>query len=224
MIFHLVSKSEWDVLLPARSYIPSTYIKDGFIHCSADEGSMLGIANRFYKGLSGNVLLLMIDEHKLTGPLKWEAPIHPTPAVAEVNVVPPEVVAEVGATTRAVTEPVATLFPHIYGPLNRDAIADVRLFTRTEDGTYTGSQPLPTPADPAAVSAATLAPATPSAPVAPPATTDPLNPLNLKSPGQMAQELLDATDGFSDALKRYKDRVESHIDDLDKNIKKSLGE
>ena len=40
----------------------------------------------------------------------------------------------------------------------------------------------------------------------------------------MAQELLDATDGVSDALKRYKDRVESRIDDLDKNIKKSLGE
>ncbi len=239
MIFHLVSKSEWDVLLPARPYIPSTYIKDGFIHCSADEGSMLAVANRFYKGLPGEVLLLAINETKLTAPVKWEAPVHPTPAVDKTVVIPPEVIADMGTTAgETISLPnTAPIFPHIYGPLNREAIVAIRVFTRAADGSYTGSQALPTPSAsvpiapptplgvPAPVGVPTpLGVPAPSVSTAPSTPTDPSNPLNLKPPSQMAQELLDATDGFSDALKRYKDRVESHIEDLDKNIKKSLGE
>ena len=103
------------MLLPARPYIPSTYLKDGFIHCSADEGSMLEIANRFYKGLQGDVLLLVIDESKLTGPLKWEAPIHPRPMADAANVVPPEVVAEVGSAATAAAAHICAAFSHIYG-------------------------------------------------------------------------------------------------------------
>ena len=84
---------------------------------------------------------------------------------------------------------------------------DIRVFTRGVDGGYTGTQ---------ALSTSTI-PSTPT-------QTDPQNPLNLKTPSQMAQELLDATDGFSDALKRYKDQVESRIERADKDIKGSLGE
>ncbi len=226
MIFHLVSKSEWDALLPARPYIPSTYLKDGFIHCSADEGSMLDVANRFYKGLPGDVLLLGIDETKLTALLKWEAPVHPEPIVAKTMVIPPEVVADLGSTAGDVvaTPSPTQIFPHIYGPLNRDAIVDIRVFTRAADGSYTGSQPLPKTGDEAKATIASSPPATPSPAAVPDKPADPLNPLNLKPASKMAQELLDATDGFSDALKRYKDRVESHMDDLDQNIKKALGE
>ena len=100
-------------------------------------------------------------------------------------------------------------FPHIYGPLNREAIVDIRVFTRGADGAYTGTQALSTPTS---TVQSTLA------------QSDPQNPLNLKTPSQMAQELLDATDGFSDALKRYKDQVESRIERADKDIKGSLGE
>ena len=127
MIFHLVSKSEWDVLLPARPYIPSTYIKEGFIHSSADEGSMLNVANRFYTGLQGDILLLGIDETKLTAPVKWEAPVHPTPAMDKTAVIPPEVIADMGTTAgEAISLPnTAPIFPHIYGPINIDAVIDV---------------------------------------------------------------------------------------------------
>lgn len=243
MIFHLVPKSEWDTLLPQRPYIPSTYTKDGFIHCSGDEATMLGVANRFYKETQGDVLLLVINEGKLTSELRWEGPVHPqtqTDESATVHVdggplnaqaMPPEVVAEIGAKANESVAPAQPapsapepLFPHVYGPINRDAIVEIRQFVRDAQGNYTGTVPL-LPATPAS---ATPAPATPAPPALPekpaPVVSDPANPLNLKSPSQMANELLEATDNFSEALKRYKDRVESHIDDLDKNIKRSLGD
>ena len=66
----------------------------------------------------------------------------------------------------------------------------------------------------------------PSTPAQTPATKqdplNPLNPLNIKSPSQMADELLNATDGFSEALNRFKDRVEGRIEHLDNEIKKKL--
>ena len=120
-------------------------------------------------------------------------------------------------TQPAVSAP-EPLFPHVYGPITREAIVEIRQFVRDAQGDYTGTVPL-LPATPAS---ATPAPALPEKPA--PVVSDPLNPLNLKSPSTMADELLEATDNFSEALKRYKDRVESHIDDLDKNIKRSLGD
>jgi hypothetical protein len=41
----------------------------------------------------------------------------------------------------------------------------------------------------------------------------------LKTPSELANELVDATGDFSEALARYKDKIEAHMDELDKNIK-----
>lgn len=100
--------------------------------------------------------------------------------------------------------PAPQLFPHIYGPLNRDAIVGVRRMVRERDGTFTRIVMLdgtpPVAAEPQAASP----------------------PTRLKTPSEMANELLAATDDFSEALAHYKDKIESHIDELDKNIKKDL--
>ena len=196
MILHLIAKSEWDALPAQTPYLPATFGADGFIHCTGDELLMLSVANRFYTGVQGDVIVLQIDESKLTSQLKWEAPAHIEP-------VPPEVDAEFGAGLAA-----TVTFPHIYGPLNRDAIVGIKTLKRDAAGRYTGY----------VVTQAT-APAAPVAPVAKPATPENTNnPLNTKSHSQMAQELLDATDNFSDAMSRYKDQVQARIDELNKKI------
>jgi uncharacterized protein (DUF952 family) len=231
MILHLLPKAQWDALAPDASYAPESLAKEGFIHCSPDVRQLLAVANAFYRNVSGDVIVLEIDPAKLTSPLKWEAPappnsvpvepaspesvvsLKPTDALPEP---PPEVRAEYGDTPAAAAVPHdavppaaplpdAQLFPHIYGPLNRDAVTDIKLLTRDASGAYTGIAEPP-------------APVTESK-----SASDPLNPLNLKRPSQMADELLDATDGFSDALKRYKDQVESRMSQLDDEIKKKLG-
>ena len=208
MILHLIPKTDWDALAADVPYAPESLAKEGFIHCSADVAQMLMVANAFYKNAKGDVLLLEIDESKLTSELKWEAPAHPEPVnppaqPADAGAPPPEAVAEFGdvpVSAPGVEKPSDDAkFPHIYGPLNRDAVVNIRVFTRDAAGAFDGVADLPKPV-----------------------VQDPNNPLNIKSPSQMANELLDATDGFSESLKRYKDKVESRMSQLDDEIKKKL--
>jgi uncharacterized protein (DUF952 family) len=217
-ILHLISKADYDAwqAQPASEPLkPASLASEGFIHCTAGDDLMLTVANLFYTGQAGDFLALEIDESKVTAEVKWEAPASPSPAGAgevraDAEAMPPEARAEFGNATveSAVPSAPAPLFPHIYGPLNRDAVVGMRKLVRAEDGAFTGYAPV-APADVAQTQ------------VAPPeAIRDPNNPLNIKTPSQMAQELLDETDEFSESLKRFKDRVEGRMAEIDEKIKK----
>lgn len=213
MILHLVAKAEWEAKPADQPYTPDAFAKDGFLHCTQGDDLLVQVANRFYKNVPGDFLVLGIDEHKVKAEVKWEAAdggvsnAEPTAPVSPTGIeAPPEARAEFGdaagspvpalPSTSAGSTPAGPLFPHIYGPLNRDAIVDIRRALRAADGTFTGFAPLD------------------NAPAG----------INLKTPSQLANELVDATGDFSDALARYKDRVQSRMDELDKNIKGRLGE
>jgi len=221
MILHLVTKAEWDAKPADQPYTPEAFKKDGFIHCTQGDALMLEVANRFYKASPGDFLVVGIDEAKITSPVKWEAPADPATATPQVDRtaqaapaaatpkpadLPPEVQAEIGSQASALPsasaapaaqeKPAPVRFPHIYGPLNRDAIMGVRRVLRAADGAFTGFAPLES---------------APSAAAAP--------QTRLKTPSELANELVDATGDFSEALARYKDKIEAHMDELDKNIK-----
>jgi uncharacterized protein (DUF952 family) len=115
-ILHIVAANDFNSRPPTEPYLPGAYAADGFIHCTKEPQVLLHIANTFYKNIVGDVLVLVIDTDKLTSPLKWEPPSPPPDP----------------------SHPFASiLFPHIYGPLNRDAIVDIRIATRAEDGSFT---------------------------------------------------------------------------------------
>lgn len=212
MILHLVSTGDWKAAPPDQPFTPKAYAADGFIHCTFGDALMLTVANRFYKSQPGDFLAIAIDEARVTAPVKWEAPAMPGEAAAvpappsapapTSAPLPPEAEAEFGAAPAGA--PAAPLFPHIYGPLNRDAILGARRLLREPDGTFTGYAPI----EAAAEGPATVRP------------TDPANPLNLKTASQLANELVDATDEFSKSLDRYKDSIEARMAELDKKIKK----
>jgi len=205
MILHLVTTDDWRAAPPDQPFTPKAYAADGFIHCTFGDALMLGVANRFYKSQPGEFLAIGIDETRVTAPVKWEAPAEPgAPASPETvaAALPPEAEAEFGAAPVAM--PAAPLFPHIYGPLNRDAILGARRLIREPDGAFIGYAPIEAPAE----AQATDRPA------------DPGNPLNLKTASQLANELVDATDEFSKSLDRYKDSIEARMAELDKKIKK----
>jgi uncharacterized protein (DUF952 family) len=232
MILHLVSQAEWaakapdakapdakapDAKAPDQPYLPDRFPLDGFIHCTAGDDALLQVANAIYKSVSGDFLVLGIDESKVKAPIKWEPPssITPSPPAQETTApavpLPPEVRAEYGEMRVLPSPPLpsspapaAQLFPHIYGPLNRDAIVEIRKAVRAADGTFTGFAPIPQ-------AAAQTAPEKPAG-------------MNLKTPSQLANELVDATGDFSDALARYKDRIQARMDELDKDTKSRLGE
>jgi uncharacterized protein (DUF952 family) len=221
MILHLISKADYDAWQAALQQAqgageplrPASLASEGFIHCTAGDDLMLTVANLFYKGQAGDFFVLDIDESKVTAPVKWEAPASPSPAgegeaSADSSALPPEVKAEFGSAPSETTpDHPAPIFPHIYGPLNRDAVVSMRKLVRAEDGSFTGYAPVEAAEEK-------------QAPAAPEAIRDPNNPMNIKTPTQMAQELLDATDEFSESLKRFKDSVEGRMAEIDEKIKK----
>ena len=113
MIVHITSRAAWAEARKRGQYSAPSLQSEGFIHCSTRD-QVLQVANDFYRG-QANLLLLCIEEDSLDSELRWEAPAHPK------------------AST---TEPKAdlSLFPHLYGELNLDAVVAAIDFNESEAG------------------------------------------------------------------------------------------
>lgn len=108
MILHIAERGDWESAQRGGEYRPARFADDGFIHCSTPE-QVLSVANAFYSG-RGGLVMLVIDERRLQAGLRWEPPAEaPTSAV---------------------------LFPHIYGPLNLDAVVRVLAFEPNAEGEF----------------------------------------------------------------------------------------
>ncbi|HUO05216.1 MAG TPA: DUF952 domain-containing protein [Candidatus Binataceae bacterium] len=110
MIFHILKRDEWTHAVASGRYSPPSLAVEGFIHCSTID-QLIGTANGFFHGQDG-LAVLCIEEHLLTAPLKLEPPADAADARAK------------------------TLFPHIHGPLNLDAVAKVIDFPCEADGSF----------------------------------------------------------------------------------------
>jgi uncharacterized protein (DUF952 family) len=115
MILHLVRLDDW-LRDPERPYAPASFAEDGFVHCSPDEKTALAVANAFYRDLPGPLMVLLIDEEALDARVRWEA-ADPAP--------PPGC-------------PDDMRFPHVYGRINRTAVAGMLEVERDDGGTAVG--------------------------------------------------------------------------------------
>jgi uncharacterized protein (DUF952 family) len=106
VIFHIADRDRWLAAQADGQYTASTLDRE-----LADEGfihlstaaQLQGVLQRFYVGVP-NLVLLHVDEALLTAPLRYEV-------VADVP------------------EP----FPHLYGPLNTDAVIQVDEMTSSDE-------------------------------------------------------------------------------------------
>ena len=102
-IYHLATAASWDEAASRGTYTVSTLglgLDDvGFIHCS-QSAQVAGVHERFYADVTEPILLLTIDTDLLTSP--WR-----------LDHVPGEDLP----------------FPHVYGPLNTDAVVSAEPFT-----------------------------------------------------------------------------------------------
>jgi uncharacterized protein (DUF952 family) len=117
LIYHIARKAEWDEALRQGGYEPASLRTEGFVHCSTLEQT-LGTANRFFRGQL-DLVLLCIEPSRLT---------------AEVRLEPPADVSE---------ERARELFPHVYGPINLDAVIKVVAFPCEADGSFRLPEGLP---------------------------------------------------------------------------------
>ena len=94
MIYHVTHNQDWQKALQQGFYEAGSQAAEGFIHASRIN-QLAGVLERYFKGQK-DLLVLHIDEHKLTVPFTYEF----SPSVNEE-------------------------FPHIFGPLNLDAVLKV---------------------------------------------------------------------------------------------------
>jgi uncharacterized protein (DUF952 family) len=113
MIYHVTSHSAWNKARQSGEYRAASLETEGFIHCSTAP-QVLPVVEKFYMG-QHDLLLLMIDPALLSSELKWEPPSGGTP--------PPGV-------------PEGEPFPHIYGPINLEAVVKAVDLEANPDGNY----------------------------------------------------------------------------------------
>lgn len=119
MIFHITSHTAWDDAKKRGNYRAESLETEGFIHCST-QSQVLPVAENYYKGQTG-LIVLAIEPTLLSAALKWEPPSGGAP--------PPGV-------------PDGDLFPHIYGPINLDAVIKVIDLESKPDGAFSLSSRL----------------------------------------------------------------------------------
>jgi uncharacterized protein (DUF952 family) len=118
MIYHITSRSAWDEARERGEYRAESLETEGFIHCSTEE-QVVPVAQKYFSG-QNDLLLLVIEPALLEADLKWELPAEGAP--------PPGV-------------PEGDLFPHIYGPINLDAIVRIFDLESFPDGKYSFPKP-----------------------------------------------------------------------------------
>ena len=118
MIFHITSRADWEAAQGKGEYTAESLQAEGFIHCSTI-AQVLPVAEMFFKGQQSGLVLLVIEPTHLSSELKWEHPscggtTAPPPGVPEGD----------------------NKFPHVYGPINLDAIVNVHDFIRDAHGNF----------------------------------------------------------------------------------------
>ena len=104
MLFHITAQDAWQTARAEGSYRAASLAAEGFIHLS-EKSQVIAVANWFYRGQSG-LVLLGIARDRLQADLRYEA------------------------------VPGDGTFPHLYGPLNLDAVVQVWPFEPGAGGDF----------------------------------------------------------------------------------------
>lgn len=119
LFFHIASAADWSAAHLDGRYATSTrdttLADEGFIHCSR-YFQVQGVLDDFYTDHDGKLSLLTINPRRLTAPWRFDE-------------VPGE----------------AQTYPHVYGPINLEAVVEQTPITRADDGTLTHSWFVPGP-------------------------------------------------------------------------------
>lgn len=105
-IYHITSRTAWEAAQTAGAYTAASLASEGFIHLSKVD-QVLRVANAIYRNQTG-LVLLVVDTQRVTHEIRWEPG----------------------------TDKPDELFPHIYGPLNLDAVTRVVDFPPNPDGSF----------------------------------------------------------------------------------------
>ena len=106
IIYHLAPGSELRAGCTSDTYAPPRLSEDGFVHCSGSVDVTLAVASDYFANLDEPLFVLEIDPKELCAELRFEA------------------AAPISGGGRLHLEDAET-FPHVYGPIEREAIRAV---------------------------------------------------------------------------------------------------
>ena len=110
VIYHLAFQSDWEAAQSAGEYRSPSLSEEGFIHASADEEQMMRVVSRLFAGRT-DLLVLDVDTDQLA---KGSDLIREPSRSGEI-------------------------YPHVYGPINLDAVVRVRALIVDASGSATYS-------------------------------------------------------------------------------------
>lgn len=121
-IFHLTPAADYHRQPTDQPYQPAALAQEGFIHCTAGVDTLIQVANYYFADLPDDLLVLEIDPALLIAPLIFEPPILAASGPLDRE--------------RSYAADPERLFPHIYGPLNRQAIKRTFILQRDATGQW----------------------------------------------------------------------------------------
>ena len=113
-IFHLSARGDLVDGCGLTHYAPAGLAREGFIHC-ATRAQLLDVADDYFSTVAGDVVAIQVDPARLGAELRFEDPA-PLAGGGTGHLVP-------GAQ-----------FPHVYGPLEREAMVAVAVLVSTDAG------------------------------------------------------------------------------------------
>jgi uncharacterized protein (DUF952 family) len=125
LIYHITTRSAAQTAREIGEYRAESLASQGFIHLSQLH-QVLGVANAFYADQK-DLVILVVDPARLKSELKYEAPVHPGAASASEADSEP---------LREAPAPIDQRFPHLYGPLNFDAVIKIVDLSLADDGSF----------------------------------------------------------------------------------------
>jgi uncharacterized protein (DUF952 family) len=108
-IFHIAIASEWEQTQGSGWYAPATFHEEGFVHCSY-AWQLERVATTVFGGKRG-LVLLRIDPIRLSADVREERAKPDAPSDAP-------------------------MFPHVYGPIDVDAVTGFWPFEADPDGLF----------------------------------------------------------------------------------------
>ena len=112
LILHIAKRSDWMEAQSLGNYKTDSLETEGFIHCSKAT-QVIAVANFIFRG-QRDLVLLGIDVDKVVAEVRYES----------------------GNSSQNDELPDDKMYPHIYGPLNVDAVTHVVDFNPLQDGTF----------------------------------------------------------------------------------------
>jgi uncharacterized protein (DUF952 family) len=117
-IFHITTREQWNHAALAGKYQADSLVTEGFIHCST--AAQLALSGRRYFAGQTGLVVLEIDPEKLRWELRWEESQGGGPRGR---------LAEHGQDGGRPPSDQSESFPHLYGPLDLDAVISVQTFS-----------------------------------------------------------------------------------------------